>query len=72
MGQTQQGDKQSKITTQKTRKMSNTGPTKNWGASGTREGHVVPASYKTLTVQLIYTVKSVKFLAVTDERKKST
>ena len=52
--------------------MSNTGPTKNWGASGTREGHVVPASYKTLTVQLIYTVKSVKFLAVTDERKKST
>ena len=28
---TQKGDQHNKITTQKTRKMNNTGPTKNWG-----------------------------------------
>jgi hypothetical protein len=43
--------------------MSNTDPPKKLGVnSGAREEYVVPASYKTATVLLIYTVKSGKSL----------
>ena len=59
-----------KITTQKTRKMSNTEPTKNWGDSDAHEGYTVPASYKTPTVQLIYTVMSGK--SIGSDRGKKT
>ena len=48
-------------TTQKTIKKSNTNPTKKPGVnSGAREGQVVADSYKTPSVLLKYTVKSVK------------
>ena len=50
---TPEGDKQSKNTTQKTKKISNTDPTKNrYVNPGAREG-LVPASYMTPTILLI-------------------
>jgi hypothetical protein len=58
---TQNKGKQNKNTTQKTKKMNNTDPTKKPGVNpGAREGYAVRVSYKTPAVLLIYTVKSGK------------
>jgi hypothetical protein len=64
------------MTTQKTKKMSNMDPikkTKKTGVnSGAQEGQVVPPSYKTPAVVLIYTVKSGKSLGSDRGKKTST
>ena len=61
------------MTTQKTKKMSNTDPIKKTGVnSGAQEGQVVPPSYKTPAVVLIYTVKSGKSLGSDRGKKTST
>ena len=64
------------MTTQKTKKMSNTDPTKKnlktEVNSGAREGQIVPPLYKTSAVVLIYTVKSGKNLGSDRGKKTST
>jgi hypothetical protein len=53
--------------------MSNTDPTKKPGVdSGAHEAYAVPASYKTPTVLLIYTIKSGKSLGSDRGKKTST
>ena len=59
--------------TTKFEKMSNTDHTKKRGVnSGAREGYVVPASYQTPDVLLIYTIKSGKSLGGDRGKKTST